>query len=86
MACFCHCQHLACTVLFGLFDRCSPIQADINADNFRGNTALHFAQAYGFYELFDYLLEKGGDDTLLNEEGLHCYQGVGKEMRQKLYK
>lgn len=55
--------------------------ADMDAFNYRGNTALHFAKEYGFYDLFDYLIEKGADDTLLNDEGLHCYQGIGKEMR-----
>ena len=55
--------------------------ADIDGENFRENTALHFAREYGFYDFFDYLVEKGANDTILNDEGMHCYQGLGKDAR-----
>ena len=38
---------------------------------------LHYAQAYGFEELFDYFMSKGADDSLKNSDGLTCYEGLG---------
>mmetsp|Transcript_7720 Transcript_7720/g.24290 ORF Transcript_7720/g.24290 Transcript_7720/m.24290 type:complete len:1199 (+) Transcript_7720:59-3655(+) len=51
--------------------------ADINAQNSTGNTALHYANEYKFDALTEYILNKGGDDTILNMKGLTCYEGVG---------
>jgi hypothetical protein len=40
----------------------------------RGNTPLHFCYQYGYGEsLGEYLLEKGADDSIRNEDGLLCY-------------
>ena len=50
--------------------------ADINGANLTGQTALHYAFAYGFEELGNYLISKGADDTLVNAEGLTCYEGL----------
>ena len=47
--------------------------------NLRGNTALHYAFAYKFQELGDYLLAKGADDGIVNAEGLTCYEGLDQE-------
>jgi hypothetical protein len=47
---------------------------DINARNTRGNTALHFAYAYGYGDdLGSYLITKGADPQITNGEGLRCY-------------
>jgi hypothetical protein len=47
---------------------------DINAQNSRGNTALHFAYAYGYGDdLGAYLITKGADPQITNGEGLRCY-------------
>lgn len=35
----------------------------------RGNTALHYAFAFGFQQLGKYLASSGADDTLLNDQG-----------------
>lgn len=35
----------------------------------RGNTALHYAFAFGFQQLGKYLASNGADDTLLNDQG-----------------
>jgi ankyrin repeat protein len=43
----------------------------------RGNTALHFASAYGYSSLAKWLIEKGADDSIMNFSGLTCYDGVG---------
>jgi len=57
---------------------------DINARNRRGQTALHFAYSYGFTELADYLISKGADDTILNNDGLTCYEGLSKSDLDRL--
>merc|ERR1712133_30044 len=50
--------------------------ANINQQNYRGNTATHYAFAYGYRTLAEYILSKGADDRLRNELGLACYQGI----------
>lgn len=47
---------------------------DINAKNIKGNTALHFAFAYGFGDtLGAYLISKIADDKVRNIQGQTCY-------------
>ena len=50
--------------------------ANINLPNNNGQTVLHYAYAYGFESLADYLKSKGADDTLHNLDGLTCYEGL----------
>ena len=45
----------------------------------RGNTALHYAYAYKFETLGEYLLSKGADDSITNAEGLTCYEGLDQD-------
>ena len=42
-------------------------------------TAGHFAIAYKFYDLFQWLFENGGDDTVMNKDGLTAYDGLSGE-------
>ncbi|KAK1930927.1 OTU domain-containing protein 5-A [Phytophthora citrophthora] len=45
--------------------------ANINSQNNRGNTALHFCFAYGYGDsLGAYLISKGADTTLENDDGM----------------
>ena len=44
-----------------------------------GQTVLHYAYSYGFQELAEYLMEKGADDSLVNADGLTCYEGLSLE-------
>ena len=53
--------------------------ADVNTQNINGQTPLHFCYAYKCMALFDYLIEKGADDTLVNADDLTCYEGLSKE-------
>ena len=54
-----------------------PPTADfINYQNHNGHTALHYCFAYGYMELGDYLIELGADDTVVNLNGLTCYEGI----------
>jgi ankyrin repeat protein len=52
--------------------------ADINAQNHKGNTPLHFAFSYGYGDsLGQYLISKGADPAIRNQEGFTCYDGIG---------
>lgn len=53
--------------------------AAINTQNSHGQTVLHFAFAYNFTDLGEYLVSKGADDSLLNESGLTCYEGLNPD-------
>lgn len=51
--------------------------ANINSQNIRGNTALHFCFAYGYGDsLGAYLISKGADTTIENDEGRVCFYGI----------
>mmetsp|Transcript_11806 Transcript_11806/g.15423 ORF Transcript_11806/g.15423 Transcript_11806/m.15423 type:complete len:229 (+) Transcript_11806:169-855(+) len=53
--------------------------ADINARNYRGNTPLHFCFTYGYGDsLGQYLISKGADPTIRNNDGITCYEGIKK--------
>jgi len=43
--------------------------ADVNVQNGLGNTATHFARAYGYDGIYQYLVERGADLTLSNADG-----------------
>jgi len=43
---------------------------NVSASNTSGNSALHYAHLYGHQELYQYLVRKGGDETLCNRQGL----------------
>ncbi len=47
---------------------CLPVQ------NARGNTCLHYCYAYKFPDLAEYLMSKGADDSIVNIDGLTCYE------------
>ncbi|CAM9779578.1 unnamed protein product, partial [Hapterophycus canaliculatus] len=52
--------------------------ADVNHQNGRGNTALHYAMAYDTQGVLgEMLISRGGDDTAANKDGLSCYDGLG---------
>eukprot|EP01039_Chlorochromonas_danica_P009908 gene9908-10956_t len=53
--------------------------ANINMQNHSGNTALHYCYAYSHHALGDYLKAKGADDSILNVDGLTCYEGLNRE-------
>ena len=60
--------------------------ADINAQNWRGQTALHFAMSFSFHQMADLLLTRGADRTVKNdwgmipEEGIMDFAGAGELM------
>ena len=53
--------------------------ANPNHQNKQGQTAGHFAIAYKFYDLSQWLFENGGDDTVMNKDGLTAYDGLSGE-------
>lgn len=42
---------------------------DMDAQNTKGNTGVHFLFAYGYQDVGEYFIEKGASDTILNELG-----------------
>ena len=79
----------AASAAWGVYERnsrlcCAEIakwfsNALVFCQNLRGNTALHYSYAYKFTELGDYLLSKGADDSIVNAEGLTCYEGLDQD-------
>jgi len=59
--------------------------ANINLQNLTGNTAMHYCYAYAFHKLGDYLRSKGADDSILNVDGLTCYEGLSNDSMNKQY-
>jgi len=53
--------------------------ADFNAQNKMGNTALHYCKEYHFKECYDYLISKGADPELKNQEGVPGREGLSGE-------
>jgi hypothetical protein len=49
---------------------------DMDAQNLRGQTALHYCFAFNYRELGEYLISKGARDDLTNEYGMTCYDGL----------
>ena len=50
--------------------------ASMNLRNTRGNTALHYAFGFGYHDQGEYLRGKGANDSILNCDGLTCYEGL----------
>jgi len=51
--------------------------ASLNHKNLQGNTALHYAMSYDpSGTLGEYLIEKGADDSIENNNGLSPYDGI----------
>ena len=42
----------------------------------QGQTALHYLFAYKYENLAAYLISKGADDTIQNDFGYTCYDGL----------
>ncbi len=57
--------------------------ADINAQNKRGHTCLHYCFAYNYEELGEYLISKGADETILNELGATCREVESGSVTQR---
>ena len=52
--------------------------ANINIQNYLGNTPLHFCYTYGYGDtLGTYLISKGADPDIRNHSGHVCYDGLG---------
>lgn len=48
----------------------------------QGQTPLHYCLAYKYDDLASYLISKGADDTVVNNFGLTCYEGLKPEDTQ----
>jgi hypothetical protein len=59
--------------------------ANINLQSLAGNTPLHYCYAYSQIALGEYLKSKGADDSILNVDGLTCYEGLSRESMNEEY-
>lgn len=48
--------------------------ADMNAQNDKGDTAMHYCFKFKYNELGEYLKSKGADDKIRNSKGQTCYE------------
>ena len=53
-----------------------PSRDMMNQQTNAGQTALHFAFAYGYHDLARWLVSLGADDGIVNVHGLSCYEGL----------
>ena len=51
-------------------------RANINLQNNQGQTPLHYLFTYKYENLAAYLISKGNDDSIQNEFGYTCYDGL----------
>jgi hypothetical protein len=49
---------------------------DVNHQNHKGHSCLHYCFAYKYTELGEYLISKGADSSLRNQFGLSCFEGL----------
>eukprot|EP00746_Dinoflagellata_sp_MGD_P084560 gnl/MRDRNA2_/MRDRNA2_33553_c0_seq2.p1 gnl/MRDRNA2_/MRDRNA2_33553_c0~~gnl/MRDRNA2_/MRDRNA2_33553_c0_seq2.p1 ORF type:complete len:248 (-),score=37.79 gnl/MRDRNA2_/MRDRNA2_33553_c0_seq2:95-760(-) len=49
---------------------------DMDAQNFKGNTGLHFLFAFGYADIAEYFISKGASDSILNKSGLAPHRGL----------
>jgi len=49
---------------------------DMDAQNGKGNTGLHFLFAYGYPDVAEYFIEKGASEEILNELGKGPREGI----------
>ncbi len=52
--------------------------------NLLRQTPLHYAYSYGFESFGEYLISKGADDSIVNADGLTCYEGLNQDNIEKL--
>ena len=63
---------------------CVRAGVPLDATNKQGNTALHYCYGYGYFELGEYLVNKGADPNSRNAAGQTPYDGVSSERRRAL--
>lgn len=49
---------------------------NMDAQNLRGHTGLHFLFSYGYPDVAEYFIEKGADEHVLNEAGMGAREGI----------
>lgn len=49
---------------------------NMDAQNGKGNTGLHFLFAYGYPEVAEYFAEKGASEHIVNEAGKTAREGI----------
>ena len=53
---------------------------NINEQDYKGNTALHYANMYGYAALAEYMIRKlGADERVVNRQGASCWIAINEE-------
>eukprot|EP01032_Pedospumella_encystans_P008124 gene8124-9677_t len=63
-----------------LVKECLRRGANLNAQNHLGKTALHVACNCNFRDMADLLLDKGADDSIVDNENITCYEDVDENI------
>ncbi len=58
---------------------CVRAGVPLDAQNAQGQTAMHYAYAYGYVELAEYLVRKGANPMLVNQHGLRPDEGLSRD-------
>ena len=63
---------------------CVKAGVQLDARNKQGNTALHYCYGYGYFELGEYLINKGADANATNAAGETAFDGLSPEQKRSL--
>jgi hypothetical protein len=63
---------------------CVKAAVPLDARNKQGNTALHYCYGYGYFELGEYLINKGANPDAVNNAGETAFDGLSPEQRRLL--
>lgn len=63
---------------------CVKAGVPLDAQNKQGNTALHYCYGYGYFELGEYLINKGANPDAVNNAGETAFDGLSPEQRRLL--
>lgn len=63
---------------------CVKAGVPLDAKNKQGNTALHYCYGYGYFELGEYLINKGANENVVNAAGETPIDGLSIDQRRSL--
>ena len=63
---------------------CVKAGVPLDAKNKQGNTALHYCYGYGYFELGEYLINKGANENVVNAAGETPIDGLSVDQRRSL--
>ncbi len=70
---------LSIAAQYGCHDICKLLikeGANVNTQNYLGNTPLHYTIASNSSDISDLFIENGANETIKNKRRLTCWQGI----------